>query len=105
MCGCLYLRVFVYVYVCLWTRQSICMYSSTSLRTLWDDVASLGPGYGYFSNATKTWLVTEEGLVERARELFANQDVNARTYERTYNYTHIFTFIPTDVRTQKRTQI
>ena len=58
--------------------------SLTSLRTWWDELASVGPGYGYFANATKTWLITKEGLAERARELFTDTDVNITSNGRPY---------------------
>ena len=39
--------------------------SLTSLCPWWDALASVGPGYGYFANASKTWLVMKERLTER----------------------------------------
>ena len=58
--------------------------SLTSIRSWWDELASVGPGYGYFANASKTWLVTKESHVERARELFADTDVNITSNGRPY---------------------
>ncbi len=30
----------------------------------------IGPAFGYFANALKTWLVTKEEHFDRAKELF-----------------------------------
>ena len=32
----------------------------TNLREWWDELARLGPSYGYHPNPSKTWLVTKE---------------------------------------------
>ena len=58
--------------------------SLTSLHTWWDVLASVGPGYGYFANASNTWLVTKERLTERMRELFADTNVNITSNGRSY---------------------
>ena len=34
--------------------------STEPLRAWWDQVSSLGPSFGYFPNASKTWLVTKQ---------------------------------------------
>ena len=46
------------------------------LRKWWDTLTSEGPRFGYFANASKTWLVTKNGLLEEARAIFANSGVN-----------------------------
>jgi len=30
------------------------------LRSWWEQINSLAPGFGYFANAVKTWLITKE---------------------------------------------
>ena len=40
--------------------------SITNLRKWWDDLASLGPGYGYNPNPHKTWLVTKQDCLANA---------------------------------------
>ena len=46
------------------------------LRTWWDQISCLGPAFGYFPNAKKTWLVVKEQYLELARTLFADTCVN-----------------------------
>ena len=44
---------------------------------LWrDQLSLLGPHFGYFPNASKTWLVVKEQYLEHAQLLFANTCVN-----------------------------
>jgi len=35
----------------------------------WERLCSVGPSYGYFVNALKTWLVTKENLLTDAKQL------------------------------------
>ena len=58
--------------------------SLASLRSWWDELTSIGPGYGYFANAAKTWLVTKERHAERAREIFPDTAVNITSSGRPY---------------------
>jgi hypothetical protein len=41
-----------------------------NLRKWWDDISSCGPSYGYYANATKTWLVTKPGFQSDAEAVF-----------------------------------
>ena len=41
-----------------------------SLCTWWDNLVTLGPSYGYFVNAVKTWLITKEETHIRALDIF-----------------------------------
>lgn len=45
------------------------------LREWWSQLASQGPKFGYFANATKTWLVTKEKHLAIAKASFANTGV------------------------------
>ena len=45
-----------------------------------DDISSCGPSYGYYANATKTWLVTKPGFQLEAAAAFGDTNVNV-TYE------------------------
>ena len=45
------------------------------LRTWWDKLATEGPGYGYYANPSKTWLITKEGHHANAISTFAGTGV------------------------------
>ena len=49
--------------------------SITNLREWWDNLARLGPGYGYFPNLSKTWLVTKEECHLDAVAAFDGTDI------------------------------
>ena len=48
----------------------------TDLREWWDILDVFGPGYGYFPNASKTWLVTKKEYHAEATSTFAGTGVN-----------------------------
>ena len=56
----------------------------TRLREWWDQLNSLGPKYGYFTNACKTWLVTKKNHLSSATEAFADTDVKVTSEGRPY---------------------
>ena len=41
-----------------------------ALRKWWDDLLSVGPSYGYFSQPSKSWLIVKEKRLPEARERF-----------------------------------
>ena len=45
----------------------------TRLREWWDQLNALGSKFGYFTNASKTWLVTKENYFSTALESFTTQ--------------------------------
>ena len=47
----------------------------SNLRTWWDQITNKGPDYGYFPNATKTWLVVKEEKLEEAQNTFQGTNV------------------------------
>ena len=49
------------------------------LRKWWDSLQVHGAGYGYYPNASKTHLVVKTEHAVRARELFADTDINITT--------------------------
>ena len=51
----------------------------SDLKVWWDKLIALGPSFGYYGNPSKTWLITKEGLVTAASELFGNTHVNITT--------------------------
>ena len=46
-----------------------------SIRSWWDKLSSIGPAFGYFPNATKTWLITKDSLLDKANEIFHDTEV------------------------------
>ena len=46
------------------------------LRTWWDSLLSTGPSYGYFPNASKTYLLVKEDWVEAANGIFGDTGVS-----------------------------
>ena len=49
------------------------------LRRWWDDLAKIGPDYGYFPNANKTRLLVKDHLVAEATELFKDTGIHVCT--------------------------
>ena len=45
------------------------------LRGWWDELSRLGPSYGYFPNASKTWLVIKKEFQLEATTIFGNTQV------------------------------
>jgi len=54
--------------------------SLSSLRTWWDHLSLVGSAFGYHANATKTWLLTNEDHVDRAKVLFGDTNINITTH-------------------------
>ena len=42
------------------------------LRTWWDTISTTGPDFGYYPNASKTWLIVKEGYLEKQEQLPGN---------------------------------
>ena len=55
-----------------------------SIRTWWDNLSSLGPSFGYFANASKTWLITKDSLLAKAKEIFHDTQVKISSNGRPY---------------------
>ena len=49
------------------------------LRKWWEKLLTIGPSFGYFVNPSKTWLVTKDGHVGLASEIFGDTSVNITT--------------------------
>ena len=49
------------------------------LRTWWDRLVDIGPDFGYYPNASKTWLVVKEDTADAATEAFQGTDGNITT--------------------------
>ena len=48
----------------------------SDLRAWWDQVSSLDPSFGYFPNATKTWLVTNKRFNLIGTKMFSDTALN-----------------------------
>ncbi len=56
----------------------------TQLQDWWNHINKIGPKYGYFTNATKTWLVTKERHLSKAEAAFENTGVKITASGRPY---------------------
>ena len=54
------------------------------LQEWWSQLVSQGPKFGYFPNATKTWLVTKQKHYATATTFFANTGVQVTSEARPY---------------------
>jgi len=50
----------------------------------WKQLSTLGPGYGYYVNAAKSWLVVKEDCFDEACFLFAGTSFHVTTEGRPY---------------------
>ena len=55
-----------------------------NLRTWWDQLNILGPKFGYYTNPSKTWLVTKESTFNHAAAAFADAGVKVTSEGRPY---------------------
>ena len=72
------------------------------LHTWWDKLATEGPGYGYFANPSKTWLITKEGHHANAISTFAGTGVNITPEGRPYLGTAIGSQEYVEAHTEKK---
>ena len=54
------------------------------IRQWWGYIGSNGPKYGYYPNATKSWLVVKPEFLEEAERLFAGTGINISSEGRPY---------------------
>ena len=52
----------------------------SDLYLWWDQLSEFGPHYGYFPNASKTWLVVKDCYLDYVRSLFADTCVNVTSH-------------------------
>ena len=53
--------------------------STTQLKKWWDTLTEIGPGYGYYPNDKKCWLIAKPDKEEIARETFKETAINITT--------------------------
>ena len=51
----------------------------TGLKHLWDVVNSLGPKFGYYPEATKSWLIVKQEKLQNAKEIFKTTNIKITT--------------------------
>ena len=56
----------------------------SQMREWWNQLEMLGPSYGYYPNAAKTWLITKEEHVSCASSTFDGTGVQITTSGRSY---------------------
>ena len=54
------------------------------LRSWWDDIVTHGPSFGYFANASKTWLVVKPTFRDKASAIFGDTNVKITCEGRPY---------------------
>ena len=74
----------------------------TRLREWWHQINTQGPRFGYFTNVTKTWLVTKQNCLSKAATAFANTGVKVTSEGTPYLGAPLGTdeFIPTFVESK-----
>ena len=58
--------------------------SIASVHAWWDQLSSVGPAFGYNANPVKSWLLTKEQHLDKAKEIFQGTSVNITTHGRPY---------------------
>ena len=54
----------------------------SSIQSWLDKISDLGPAFGHYANACKTWLVAKESHLARAKEIFSDTQVRVTSYGR-----------------------
>ena len=56
--------------------------SLSALKQWWQRLSEIGPSFGYYANASKTWLVMKERYLSHVQESFKDTEVNITTERR-----------------------
>ena len=56
----------------------------SSLKQWWTNLVNIGPKFGYFLNANKSWLVVKAEHWEEAKKIFAHSQLNVTKSGRNY---------------------
>ena len=60
----------------VWYADDACAYGRlSSLHQWWNQLCKLGPGFGYFPNASKMWLVVKDRCHSEAEVVIADTNV------------------------------
>ena len=66
------------------------------LHLWWNDLADIGPQYGYYAKPWKTWLITKHIHYDRARVVFDDTQINITIKGRPqYTWEHPYALQPT----------
>ncbi len=57
------------------TYDSVALLCLKDIKIWWDHINTLGPKYGYHTNASKTWLITKEDHLTHAETAFERTGV------------------------------
>ena len=49
------------------------------IKNIWDKLAEIGSKYGYFPNATKSYLIVKRSCLEDAKIMFTGTNINITT--------------------------
>ena len=66
----------MYASVATLVQMSVVSATEVALLRTCDELVSEGPAYGYFVNASKTWLVTKENHKLTGASIFHNIRIN-----------------------------
>ena len=67
----------------IWYADDACAIGSlANIRAWWEELSTLGQKYGYYANASKTWLVTKENCASEASDIFSGTAVNITSHGR-----------------------
>ena len=50
------------------------------LKFLWNQLCRLGPKFGYYPEASKSWLIVKDKYLEKAKSVFKNSDIQIATH-------------------------
>ena len=67
----------------IWYADGACG-KPDALREWWDRLCELGPSFGYFVNAAKTWLVTKDHLLQDSISSFGGSGIRVTSNGRPY---------------------
>ena len=56
--------------------------SVEGLRKVWTFIQNEGPKYGYYQEATKSWLIVKKTNLEKAKLIFADTNIQVTTERR-----------------------
>jgi len=68
----------------IWYADDTAATGKICLRSWWDDIVTHGPSFGYFANASKTWLVVKPTFRDEASGIFGDTNIKITCEGRPY---------------------